>query len=41
MNPFKSVLSFAVAVAIGSIAMFSTNDVLAQSKKPNILVICG
>jgi len=39
MSPFNSVLRLALAVAIGSIATFSANEVFAQSKKPNILVI--
>jgi hypothetical protein len=41
MNPIKCALRFILAVAIGWIATFPTNEVLAQSKKPNILVIWG
>jgi len=41
VNPIKSALRSILAVAIGSIATFSTNEVFAQSKKPNILIIWG
>src|SRR6478609_4541400 len=41
MNPIKSALRLILAVAIGSIATFSTNEAFAQSKKPNILILWG
>jgi arylsulfatase A-like enzyme len=39
MNPFKSVFRLALVVAIASSATFSADNLFAQSKKPNILVI--
>jgi hypothetical protein len=41
MNPFQSALRLVPAVAIASFVMLSTNNLFAQSKTPNILVIMG
>src|SRR3979411_3267369 len=41
MNPTKAPFVSLLTVAIALIATFSTSNLLAQSKKPNILVIMG
>src|SRR3977135_1114590 len=41
MNPTKSPFVSLLTVAIALIGTFSTSNLLAQSKKPNILVIMG